>query len=203
MLADDFFRLAHHDVSGRPRAGERAVGLGLAAALLGELLAVGLIEVMPNDLVIPRLGEPPDATLAVLWADVVREPAFQPVPVWLAFVADSSYRRVGSRLHGAGGVILRRRWHRDVFVPVDMNAAALPAALLSQKLRRRAMELTADEICLAGLVVATGLDAFVLDGADAEASARLRWWVSRMPTPMRIIVDHLHAAVGNAVLAHR
>ena len=43
QLADDFWRLAHHDVSGKPRLNGRAAGLGLAAALLGELMWAGKI----------------------------------------------------------------------------------------------------------------------------------------------------------------
>jgi|GEM_PF-2614382 len=45
QLADDFWRLAHHDVTGKPRLNERAAGLGLAAALLGELLWIGKINI--------------------------------------------------------------------------------------------------------------------------------------------------------------
>ena len=41
VLADQFFLIAHEDRTGRSRLHPRATGLGLAAALLGELMLTG------------------------------------------------------------------------------------------------------------------------------------------------------------------
>jgi hypothetical protein len=37
-LADDLYLIAHHELTGRPHLAPRAVGLGLAGALLAELV---------------------------------------------------------------------------------------------------------------------------------------------------------------------
>ena len=202
MLADDFFLVAHHDVTGRGRLSHHAVSLGLAAGLLGELLSADVIRLTGDDLVVLGGGRPENLLGAAVFSEVAAERVVQPVPVWLAFLAQSSYARVGDRLARAGRLEVRRRLGRVSYVPVSMNDAALPAALLSQKLRRNQFLDFAD-VCLAGLVLATGLDRFLLDGAGPEASARLEWYVSHSWPPMRSLVDHTQAAVGKAVLAHR
>ena len=40
-LADDLYLLAHHEITGKPHLQPRAVGLGLAGALLAELMLSG------------------------------------------------------------------------------------------------------------------------------------------------------------------
>lgn len=39
MLADDIYRLSHHDGTGKPRLHARAIELGCAAAILTELFS--------------------------------------------------------------------------------------------------------------------------------------------------------------------
>ena len=207
MLANDFFRVAHHDVTGRARLSGRVLSLGLAAALIGELLSARHVDVVPfggvGDVVtLVPAGWPDDAVLRAVWAEVAAERAPQPVRVWLAYLAETAYERVGERLVEARGVRPRRRWGRTSYVLVDMNAAAAPTALLSQKLRR-GLVLDYGDVCLGGMVLATGLDLFLLDGAQPEAYARLHSCVRRLWTPMRRVVEHTQAAVGDAVLSHR
>ena len=43
-LADDLYLIAHHELTGRPQLAPRAVGLGLAGALLGELVLAGAVS---------------------------------------------------------------------------------------------------------------------------------------------------------------
>jgi hypothetical protein len=68
---------------------------------------------------------------------------------------------------------------------------------------RRGHDISYDELSLAGLVLATGLDALVLDGAPAAVFDHLRWAVSRLWPPMLRLVEQTQAAVGDAVLSHR
>lgn len=207
MLADDFFRIAHHDVSGRARLSLRVLSLGLAAGLLGELLSARHVQVVPDrsgtDVVaLVPAGWPDDPLLRQVWGEVATERLPQPVRTWLSYLAETAYPRVGRRIAAAGGVQVRRRWGRVCYEPVDMNAAAAPTALLSQKLRR-GLPLEYPDLCLAGLVMATGLDLFLLDGASAEAYGRLHAGVGQLWPPMRRLVEHAQAAVGDAVLSHR
>ncbi|WP_240638321.1 GPP34 family phosphoprotein [Micromonospora aurantiaca] len=48
MLGDDFFGLAHDDVTGKPRQLTRALSVGRGAALLAELISSRRIEVVPD-----------------------------------------------------------------------------------------------------------------------------------------------------------
>jgi Golgi phosphoprotein 3 GPP34 len=202
VLGDDYFRVAHHDVTGRPRLNHRVLSLGLAAALLGELLALRHVDIGDEVVVLDR-RPPRDALAHAVLDEVLGEAWTLPVRMWLAFLADSAYRRVGERLARTGQVHMRRRWARGVtFVPTDMNVAAMPAAVLSQKVRR-GVELVYDERCLAGLVVATGLEVLLLDGAPPEVAQRLQWAVTRLWPPMLRLLEHTQAAVGDAVLSHR
>ena len=47
-VADDLYLMAHHEVSGRPLLQPRALGTGLAAALLAELMLGGSIVLRPR-----------------------------------------------------------------------------------------------------------------------------------------------------------
>ncbi|MEU4594677.1 GPP34 family phosphoprotein [Micromonospora aurantiaca (nom. illeg.)] len=48
MLGDDFFGLAHDDVTGKPRPHTSALSVGCGAALLAELISSRHIEVVPD-----------------------------------------------------------------------------------------------------------------------------------------------------------
>ncbi len=58
-LADDVYLLAHHEVSGRPFLHARVLGLGLAGALLAELVLEGKIFIRPGEVVVA--DRPPNA----------------------------------------------------------------------------------------------------------------------------------------------
>jgi Golgi phosphoprotein 3 (GPP34) len=204
-VGDAFFRVAHNDVSGRPRLSTRVLSVGLAAALVGELVTLRQVEVRDELRVVDR-RPPRDALAHTVLEELVAQRRPLPVRVWLSYLADSAYDRVADRLTRAGQLTPQRSgvpWGRGVtYVPTDMNVAAVPRALLSQKLRR-GVELEYDDVCLAGLVLATGLDVSLLDGAEPVASERLRWAVSQLWPPMLRLVQHTQAAVGDAVLSHR
>ena len=63
MLADQFFLIAHEDRTGKSRLHPRATGLGLAAALLGELVMQGRIRAVEGELFVVN-PEPPGDALA-------------------------------------------------------------------------------------------------------------------------------------------
>jgi hypothetical protein len=204
LLADAFFQLAHSDVNGRSRLNSRVLSLGLAAALLGELVSLRQIDI-DNDVRVLHGQAPRDALAHTVLAELMAEPRPLPVRTWLAYLADQAHSRVADRLTRAGRLVPQRPrvLSRTVtYVPTDMNAAAVPRALLSQKLRR-GLELEYDDVCLAGLVMATGLDVSLLDGAEPAAFDRLQWAVARLWRPMLRLIEHTQAAVGDAVLSHR
>jgi hypothetical protein len=206
LLADDFFRLAHHDVTGRPRLHPRAASNGLAAALLGELVAERRITIEQGRVDILDRTPPLDSLAHAILDQLIVEPQQHPLRTWLAFLSHTSTEQVAQRLLRAGHVRaeVSRRLIRQttIYVPTDMNTAAKPWALLSTKLRRHE-PLDYEHLCLAGLCAVTGLDGYVLEGAPAATFDHLRHDVARLWSPMQQLLHHTQAAVGDAVLAHR
>ena len=48
LVADDLYLMAHHEISGRPLLQPRPLGMGLAGALLAELMLGGSIVLWPG-----------------------------------------------------------------------------------------------------------------------------------------------------------
>lgn len=203
MLADDLFRLAHRDSTGAPLLDPYVAGLGLSAALLGELLLTGHLTVR-NGLVEVTVRSPPSDVLAHTVLDqLVSEREDHPVRTWLAYLGRSTSEEVAGRLQRAGH--LRTEMSRRIFtrtvrhVPTDMNTAAWPWARLS-RLLRRGDPLDDFDTLLGGLAVATDLHRVVLIGeADAFASA-LRPLIAQAAEPFRELITHTRAAAGDAVI---
>lgn len=198
QLADEFFLVAHDEVSGRSRLGPGVTGLGLAGALLGELLLTGRLDVDHGELTVidPR---PPDDLLARAVLDcVVNTPAVTAVQDWLLYLRRDAYDKVAQRLRRGGHVQVRRvrRFLRStlVYFPVDPNSAALPAARLATRLRQRE-PLTTSDIVLTGLLAATGLDRVVFADAPAWVTRHTRNLLAEIPTPLRELVAATETAV--------
>lgn len=135
--ADDVFRLSHHHATGRPLHSLRVLSLGLAAALLGELVDAHLIDVWDYVQVMSSGQPPADAVTRTVLGVLAeqREPLL--TRDWLAYFADRAHVRVAGRMI-TGGRVERRRTlllGRAVYHPTDMNTAAGPEALLAYKLR--------------------------------------------------------------------
>lgn len=211
MVSADFYWLAHHDVTGKPRLHDRAVQMGCAAALLIDLIGGCHLEVSGGVLKETAQPEPAPAVLQRALRQVLCESQHNRrhgVAVWLDYLSRQAPTRIAEHLADAGH--LERRTRRSmlvgptatVYVPVDTNRAATPWALLVSRLRRGDM-LGGEWLYLAGLVVASGLESFVLDGAPASTHEHLRQQVAAVPHQIREVLRHTHAAVGRAVLSHR
>ena len=208
MLADDFYWLSHHDATGRPRLHPRAVELGCAAAILAELVGSRHVGVEDDQVKVLDRRPPADSLMHLILDQLMAEAGrAHTVRTWLAFLGQQAPEQIAQRLLRAGHVRMaaQRKLGRQVgvlYVPVDINAAAWPWAMLSQRLRRHE-PLEYEPLCLAGLALASGLDTFVLDGAPAETFDHLNRAVRNLWPPMRALLFHTHAAIGDAVLAHR
>ncbi|GHJ45906.1 hypothetical protein Cs7R123_32480 [Catellatospora sp. TT07R-123] len=207
MIADDFFRIAHHDVTGKPRLHSRAVAIGLAASLLGELLAERRITLADGQLTITDRTPPSDSLTHAVLDQLVDEPRQHTMQTWLAFLSQQATAQVAGRLQRAGHVRAEagRRLLRTagtVWVPTDMNTAAKPWALLSNQLRRHG-PLDYHQLCLAGLCHVTGLDSYVIEGAPPATYEHMRNQIGTLWPPMQDLLHHTRTAIGNAVLAHR
>ncbi|SCF48777.1 Golgi phosphoprotein 3 (GPP34) [Micromonospora matsumotoense] len=208
MLGNDYFRLAHNDVTGKPRLHPLAVDLGCAAALLAELIGTRRVHVEDSAISVADRRPPEDSLMHVILDQLIAEEGRRhDIRTWLNFLSKQAQTQLAQRLLRNGHVRISpvRRLGRQtgvLYVPVDMNVAAKPWALLSQRLRRHE-PLNYDDLALAGLVLATGLESFLLDGATSATSEFLRHQVGRLWPLMRSLLHHTHAAIGDAVLAHR
>lgn len=206
LLADELFLIALDDRTGRFRLSPKVLGLGLAGALLGELLLDGRITVEGDRLRVVDRRRPADAVAHTVLDQLVTEVAVHGVRSWLVFLARDATGQVADRLLRAG--VIRREQSRRLFraemiyPPTDVNTAHLPTARLATALRAGRQVSWGDALLL-GLVVATGLDDHLLFTADAAARDYLTHLIEHLTPPLHALVWHLHAAVGDAVLTGR
>ncbi|GAA3766807.1 hypothetical protein GCM10022225_61440 [Plantactinospora mayteni] len=206
-LADDFWRLSHHDVSGKPRLNGRAAGLGLAAALLAELMWAGKIDVRDGTLWVVDKRPPADVLEHTVLEQLLAEPQHTTVRIWLDFLAKDAVEQVAQRLWRAGHLRKETSWRllRPAgvrWVPVDWNAAHWPTARLSIHLRDRTPMKPADAF-LASLAAATGFDEDLLEDAPAAGREYLRYLTATAAPPLRELLVRTEAAVGESVLSYR
>lgn len=205
LLADDMFRVTHEDRDGGRLLHSDVAGLGLAAALLGELLLAGRITFRAGQVIVVDRRPPLDALAHAVLDQLAGEAVAHPIRVWLTFVARTAYTDVAQRLLRAGHV--RTRTSRRLFttttryVPVNMNTAAWPWARLSTQLAS-GRELDAFDTVLSGLVLATDLHRIVLSGPAAEVTAQLQAIVAAAAPPVRELIEHTRSAVGATVITH-
>lgn len=208
LLADEFFFVALDDRTGRPRLSPKVFALGVAGALLGELaLEERVVVDGDHNLRMPRRQTPPADALAHQILDhVAAEPNVHPVRTWLGFLAQRAPDQVAERLWRAGYIRreqVRRLFRTEtIYPPVDINTAYGPTAMLSNDLRT-GRPMTWQQAALAGLVVATGLESHVLYTADANARDYLKHILGQLFPTLHVLVVHLQAAVGDAVLTGR
>jgi len=211
-LADQYFLIAHEDRTGRSRLHPRATGLGLAAALLGELVLEGRIGVTDGDLVILDRHPPTDALAHDILDLLIAQPQHREVRVWLQFLAQDGAARVGERLMRLGAVepVVRRKMlgpTQTLYMPnnaAQRNAAAWAPARLANLLVR-GVPMSVSDRMLAGLVAATGLTRHVLYDYDMHRDAfhSLTDAIVSLPGDLRELIEYTEATVGSALTVGR
>lgn len=207
-LATEFHCVAHEDRSGRPRLNDRILGLGLAAALLGELVfagRLGLVNGQVHLLSHKPLEEPVGQWVLSLLAE---NPVLQDTHTWLRYFAGSAEQRVLSRLVAA------RIWRQHVtrsWVGATRVRHVLgdPDAVFYRSVRLARLlgsldAMTTEDVVLAGLVQATGLVSVLPWDSPADrarATYRLTTEVEVLPQPLRWLMASTEVVVGAAVLA--
>lgn len=206
LVADEFFLLAHHDQTGRPRLSAKVCGLALAAGLLGELTLYGKVEARSGQLYVINARPPDDALAHTTLDQIVKEPLRHPVSAWLAYLAQTARESVARRLTFAG--IVRRDVSRRVlrqqvnYVPADLNTAAAGWARLATGARRHERLAVPDSFVF-GLASISGIDGLITAGQTNNAREYARMAVGGLPPPLRELLAHTEVAVGEAVLNYR
>lgn len=211
MLADQYFLIAHEDRTGRSRLHPRATGLGLAAALIGELVLEGRVGIADGDLVILDRHPPADALAHDILDLLVAQSRHRDVRTWLAFLSQDSAARVGERLMRLGAVepVVRRRMlsTQTLYMPnsaEQRNAAAWAPARLANLLVR-GIEMSVSDRILVGIIAATGLTRHVLYDFEMHRQAfqSLPNAVESLPSDLRELVEYTEASVGSVLTVGR
>src|SRR5256885_6055326 len=188
LLADDLFFFMHDDRTGRPRLHPRAVGLGLAGALLGELMLFNRLTIQDGVLAVVDDRPPRDAVIHALLDQVLAERQPHGVRTWLAFFSQGATEQVAARMVRAGHVTRVEprwpRWSGVRWVPADMSTAAWPAARLRHRLHREE-PLDTPDVVLTGLVDAAGLTSQVLWGVSARTLSYRDHLIAVLPAHLR------------------
>lgn len=207
-LADDFFLMAHEESSGKLLLAERIAGLGLAAALLGELALDECIELREGAVAVLD-SSPRDDALSGRVLEFLKQEQ-HPTRTWLAFFGQSAHTEVARRM-AADGLLVResrkRPWQDSRWLPVSPAVAVRPTALLcTQLIRGHGLERR--DLVLLGLLRATGLDQPVLwevrqSSPDALRRAGAQVGSGSLGASLTELIIQTEAAVGSAIATHR
>jgi Golgi phosphoprotein 3 (GPP34) len=206
LLADDFFLIAHDDRDGKARISPKSVDLGLAGAMIGELVLEDRLLVEGPRIRIINHSPPADPLAHTTLATMVAESQHREVRTWLAYLGQTAVDAVGQRLTRSGIVTptQSRRLLKTVtrYVANDINLAAGRVVRLRRTLVG-AEPLSYVDTTLAGLADVTGLTGHVLWDIDSASVKRLRRMIAALPSPLRDLIVQVESAVGDAVLSQR
>jgi len=207
-LGDDLYLAAHDNAKGRCMLSPATLGLGLASALLGELVLWRRLDIRENNLVVIDNRPTADPATSAVLENLLREGQHRAVRDWIAFLATGvATDLIERRLARAGAV--RRQEKRGLlgtkvrFVPTEPGLAAWPGTRIRIAATRGELLDSAD-LVLTGLVLATGLDQYVLVTLESRERDQLFDQMRRrLPAMLQHLVGHAEAAVGDAVMARR
>jgi Golgi phosphoprotein 3 (GPP34) len=203
-VADDLYLIAHHEVTGRAHLQPRALGLGLAGALLCELILDGAISVAAATVTAAGPALPDDPLARDVAGRIAREGRAHLVRDWLAFLGRTCPGEIAARLARAGYLVPasgRGPW-RARWVPADPDCAFAPVTRVKSALDASRPVLVTN-VVLAGLAAACGLGPRL--GLYLPPGSRARTDVmTRLLDPgLGEVITHTQAAVDAALLAHR
>ncbi|MEV6303280.1 GPP34 family phosphoprotein [Actinoplanes sp. NPDC051861] len=200
--ADEFYLAAHDGIGGRALLPRQVLGVGLGAALLGELMFWRRVELAGDALrVIDDRPTGDQATATLL--GMLRRPSVPLGPrEWITHLSSViAPSLIEQRLTNAG--VLRRETKRRLFgggevslVFADPRTPGEPANRIRTHLSYN-QDLDTADLMLAGLILATGLDEMVLDTINPRDRARLNDQFRRhLPHPLHQLVAHARASTA-------
>ena len=202
-LADDLYLMAHHEVTGKPLLQPRAVGLGLAGALLAELVLSDHIRVGPDGITVVYFAPPTDELARKALGLVTREGEDHTVREWLLYIGRTAAEDVARRLERHGYLARRgSRWRGTRWVPVDADNAFAPL-LRARSALDLSRPVTVHSAVLVGLVTACGLGFRLAQYGPPRTIRSVEQVVAQLGPGPRELIAQTQAAVDGALLAHR
>jgi hypothetical protein len=206
-LADDFYLIGLDGRTNRPRLHAKAMGLGVAAALLAELVLANYIRINNSRIEVAYRHYAPEAREhADMLSRIIAEPQHH-LPVWLAYFAQTSTDVVQERL------VARRFMHvesrgviraKQSYVPIDPMAVEWRSLRIARVISRRDIR-TWEDLTIIGLIVATGLTEAVMWNAEPEDRDNLLSilrYLNDEPS-LHALITQVEQLIAAAVLAQR
>jgi hypothetical protein len=214
-LADNLWLTSHDERFGKCYVSPVVLGLGLAGALLGELVLWGRLDCTPvGELQLLDSARVDDSVVNEVLRRIVaemRKPSDDRtlhVSAWLASLGPFAKKWVTDRLleakvidavHYEGGWLKKAKTR---YVVVDVNGSRIPVSNLTGRLSRRE-PIGHDQAAFAGLALAVGLEAHLFRDTPESDRAYLEGRLRGLPSSLRCLVAETDAAIGNAALSYR
>lgn len=206
-LADDFFLIGLDGRTNRPRLHAKAMGLGVAAALMAELVLSNYIQIHQNRILVASRHYAPEAREhADMLSAIIAEPQHE-LPVWLTFFAQTSVDIVQERLvahrfmHVESRGVLRSK---QAYVPVDSMAVEWRSLRIARLISKRDIR-TWEDLSIIGLIVATDLTDAVMWNASPEDRENLLVilrYLNDEPS-LHALITQVETLIAAAVLSQR
>jgi hypothetical protein len=203
-LSEEFFLLAHDDTTGKPLISTDVLALGLAAALLAQLLPEERIAITREGGVLLRRFE---ATGRAATDQVVkkindahgsRPGALYPVADWLRYLREMAYIEVADALV-RGRILYERSGLRGkrYIAPNVLDAASSRAGLvyLCRNPPVRPDDRHEQPFTLAGLAIATNMEKVLYSIIGVDLGEQLRGFIRWLPRDTRTLLDVLEQTV--------
>lgn len=207
-LADNLYLLAHDNLSGKPLLQPRPLGIGLAGALLAELLFAGVVWMRADHVGLTHQPkqQPDDDLGQHIRRLLLAEQDQHPIRDWLLFLGATAEENVAHRLQRAGyltKVSSSRLRRRQRWVPADSDCAFVAPLIGVKAVMVQARSATPSDVVLTGLAVACGLGSHVLAYGPPNARHTVEASIRNLRPDLRDLVAQTQAAVDSALLSHR
>lgn len=203
-LADDLYLMAVDDRTGKGLLAPRATGMGLAAALLTELVVERRVQVVPEAILVSDPTPPRGALLTAVLGRLVAEQEAHEPREWLEYLGLTAADEVAARLEEAGYLQrTRRRWGRaQPWMPVSADAAYMPVNRALRALNPN-YRLTFHNAALVALAEASGLGPRLQASGPDRCLDQLPAVVAQLGPDLRELIVQLRMAVATVVLSNR
>jgi len=206
-LADDFYLIGLDGRTNRPRLHTKAMNLGVAAALLAELVLANYIRINNGRIEVAYRHYAPEAREhADMLSRIIAEPQHL-LPVWVSYFAQTATDVVQQRL------VARRFMHvesrgmlrtKQSHVPVDPMAVEWRSLRIARVIAKRDIR-TWEDLTIIGLIVATGLTEAVMWDSQTDERDNLvsiLHYLNDEPS-LHALITQVETLIAAAVLAQR